>query len=375
MAGIYLHIPYCKQACHYCDFHFSTVLNSREDMVGSMLQEIEQRADELKGQTVTTIYFGGGTPSILSTQHLDELLVKMRRSFTLAEAVEVTLEANPDDLNSTQLNDWKDIGINRLSIGLQSFHDSDLKWMNRAHNQVEALNAVWAARDAGFHNLTIDLIYGLPTWKGNEWEQNLLELGKLDVPHFSAYILTVEDKTALGASVAKGKEKIVSDVRIEQQYEQLTAFAKANGYNHYEVSNFSKPGHSSQHNSNYWNRVAYIGIGPGAHSFDGSKRAWNIANNPRYIKAIKDGSPFSEEENLSRFDQYNEYIMTRLRTASGIDLVGCKSLFGLRPDEVEPLLWKDLVKEGKLEMVNDRYRVTEKAWLVSDRIASDLFAI
>lgn len=344
-------------------------------MVGSMLQEIEQRADELKGQTVTTIYFGGGTPSILSTQHLDELLVKMRRSFTLAEAVEVTLEANPDDLNSTQLNDWKDIGINRLSIGLQSFHDSDLKWMNRAHNQAEALNAVWAARDAGFHNLTIDLIYGLPTWKGNEWEQNLVELGKLDVPHFSAYILTVEDKTALGASVAKGKEKIVSDVRIEQQYEQLTAFAKANGYNHYEVSNFSKPGHSSQHNSNYWNRVAYIGIGPGAHSFDGSKRAWNIANNPRYIKAIKDGSPFSEEENLSRFDQYNEYIMTRLRTASGIDLVGCKSLFGLRPDEVEPLLWKDLVKEGKLELVNDRYRVTEKAWLVSDRIASDLFAI
>ncbi len=375
MAGIYFHIPYCKQACHYCDFHFSTVLNTREEMVEAMLREVESRSSELASAEIQSVYFGGGTPSILSVQQIDALLSKVRSSFALAEGAEITLEANPDDLSPTALQDWKDIGINRLSIGLQSFHNEDLTWMNRAHNSEEALNAVWEAREVGFENLTVDLIYGLPTWKGDEWQQNLEELKKLNVPHFSAYILTVEEKTALGVNVSKGLERVASDQQIEEEYLQLTNFAKEQGYEHYEVSNFALAGNRSRHNGNYWKGAPYLGIGPGAHSFDGKQRRWNVSNNNIYIKSLKSDASYFETEDLSRFDQYNEHIMTRLRTAEGIDLEECKSLYGLRPDEVEPLFWNDLIEEGKLIGINGRFRVTEAAWLVSDRIASDLFAI
>lgn len=375
MAGIYFHIPYCKQACHYCDFHFSTVLNTRDEMVEAMLREVENRASELASKEVESIYFGGGTPSILSVQQIDALLSKVHSSFTVAEGAEITLEANPDDLSPTALQDWKDIGINRLSIGLQSFHNEDLTWMNRAHNSEEALNAVWEAREVGFENLTVDLIYGLPTWKGDEWQQNLEELKKLNVPHFSAYILTVEEKTALGVMVSKGLERVATDDQIETEYQQLTTFAKEQGYEHYEVSNFALPGNRSRHNGNYWKGAPYLGIGPGAHSFDGKQRRWNVSNNNIYIKSLKSDASYFETEDLSRFDQYNEHIMTQLRTAEGIDLDECKSIYGLRPDEVEPLFWFDLIEEGKLIGINGRFRVTEAAWLVSDRIASDLFAI
>jgi len=375
VSGIYFHIPYCKKACHYCDFHFSTVLNTREEMVAAMLSELELRKAELALTTVESIYFGGGTPSILSTKHIAELLSTVRSEFTVSDQAEITLEANPDDLTKTALQDWKDIGINRLSIGLQSFHDADLTWMNRAHNSQEALNAVWEAREIGFQNLTVDLIYGLPNWVADEWAQNLAELKKLNVPHFSAYILTVEEKTALGVKVNKGLERVATDVQIEGEYSQLTAFAKEQGYQHYEVSNFALPGERSRHNGNYWKGAAYLGIGPGAHSFDGKTRRWNVSNNNRYINALKSDASYFETELLSRYDQYNEHIMTRLRTAEGIDLAESKSLYGLRPDQVEPLFWNDLVKEGSVIEINGRFRVTENAWLVSDRIASDLFAI
>ncbi len=386
MSGIYFHIPYCKQACHYCDFHFSTVLSTRDELLKAMRAELFSRSpdnnrDARMDGPLQSIYFGGGTPSILTLDELQALLDDTHRHFSVTEDAEITLEANPDDLHDAdKLRAWRDMGINRLSIGLQSFHDADLQWMNRAHNRNEALAAVQRAQDAGFEALTVDLIYGLPNWSDDEWEQNLRELEKLQVPHFSAYILTVEDKTALGHQVKTGKQRMTDDSAIEQQYALLCDWAKAQGYDHYEVSNFARVGKRAVHNSAYWTGAPYLGIGPGAHSYSAAQRRWNVASNTRYIRASRLLSGQREEsyfetEELTLKDRYNEYLMTGLRTARGISLEEAEERFGMRPDRAEPETWQHLINSGQLSEVKGRYRIPEPHWLMGDGISSGLFVV
>lgn len=381
MGSIYFHIPYCKQACHYCDFHFSTVLSTRDELLKAMRNELFSRSpdsnrDAWMDGPLQSIYFGGGTPSILTVDELRSLLNDTRQHFSVAPEAEITIEANPDDLHDAdKLRAWREMGINRLSIGLQSFHDDDLLWMNRAHNQTEAFAAVQRAQDAGFEALTADLIYGLPNWTGGEWEHNLRELEKLHVPHFSAYILTVEDKTALGHQVRTGKQRMTDDSAIEQQYALLCDWAQSNGYDHYEVSNFARAGKRAVHNSAYWTGASYLGIGPGAHSFSAAQRRWNVASNTHYIRAFQREEPYFETEELTLKDRYNEYLMTGLRTAHGISLHEAERLYHLRPDHEESELWHALQENGELIQVGDRYRIPEPNWLLGDRISSELFAV
>lgn len=377
MSGIYFHIPYCKQACHYCDFHFSTVLSTRDDLLKAMRAELSLRKNARMEGQLQSIYFGGGTPSILSVDELKSLLDDTYEHFSVAPDAEITLEANPDDLhNADKLRAWRDMGINRLSIGLQSFHDADLKWMNRAHNAGEALAAVERARAAGFDRLTLDLIYGLPHWHADEWAQNLDTLFSLGVDHFSAYILTVEDNTALGKNVARGKQRVTDDNAIEAQYQLLCERAKAAGYSHYEVSNFGLPGRMAAHNSAYWRGEHYLGIGPGAHSFDGQTRRWNIASNPRYLKLVGSSELWYETEQLTPIDRHNERLLTRLRTSRGIDLadfIECGSP-AEHPETAE--VWKHLLDRGDLVLTDSgRYRIPEHRWLVADGVAGDLFVL
>lgn len=373
MTGVYLHIPYCRQACHYCDFHFSTVLRTKDQMVNAMVFEIEQRIPEIG--IVHSIYFGGGTPSILEPSEIARLLNAIYKKSSVASNAEITLEANPDDLTPERLSAWKSMGINRLSIGVQSFHNHDLRWMNRAHNAEEALSALDKARHAGFETLTIDLIYGLPTWQHNEWEENLAQLFDLKPTHFSAYILTIEEKTVLGKMARKNKLAPVEDETIAVQYAQLTNAASNAGYEHYEVSNFALPHHRAAHNSAYWAGTPYVGIGPGAHSFRENTRRWNLSSNPAYLKALLSGSRYWEEEELSTTDHYNEHLMTSLRTSRGLSLSETSALYGMRPDTLEPQEWTRLIHEGLLIEVEGRFIVPEHHWLWADRIASDLFAV
>lgn len=371
MAGIYLHIPYCKQACNYCDFHFSTSLGSMSSMRDAMCNEILLRSQSLTWKTkeYTSIYFGGGTPSILPLADLAKLLSDLKNRFNISPAAEITLEANPDDINPEKLGAWLELGITRLSVGLQSFHASDLQWMNRAHGADEAAGVVSMIRSAGFNNFSIDLIYGLPTWSGAEWSENINHLISLDVPHVSCYILTVEPKTALGHQVKKGVVSMLDD-KIPGQYALLCESLQQAGYDHYEVSNFAKPGFYSQHNGSYWWGQPYMGIGPGAHGFDGATRYWNAASNMAYIHAagVKE-----EVEELTQHDKYNELIMTRLRTAEGLNLRDCQNLFGKVPADVDPLAWKKYLASGELVVLGDNVRIAETSWLIGDRIASDFF--
>lgn len=375
MAGIYVHIPYCKQACTYCDFHFSTVLSTRDDLLRAMVLELSGRQAEIK-EEISSIYFGGGTPSLLSPDELAHLLAEIHRHFKVAPNAEVTLEANPDDLEVFKLNAWMRLGVNRISIGIQSFIDEDLVWMNRAHNADEALLAVERAREAGFENLTVDLIYGLPNWKGDEWEANLERLFNLRVPHFSAYILTVEDRTVLGKNVARGKQRLADESAIEDQYKALCLAASTAGYDHYEVSNFALPNARARHNAAYWAGNPYLGIGPGAHSFDGRVRRWNHSSNHGYIKAIGQNQGFWESETLSAVDRHNEQLLTGLRTSRGIDLGDFSP--GLSPAEHPETSedWSARLAQGDLMPTPDgRYRIPEARWLLADNIAGGLFLV
>lgn len=371
MAGIYLHIPYCKQACNYCDFHFSTSLGSMTSMRDAMCNELNVRSQSPAWSTkeYTSIYFGGGTPSILPIDDLESLLSAIKSKFKISPAAEITLEANPDDLTTEKLDAWIRLGINRLSVGLQSFHAGDLHWMNRAHGADEAKRAVSAIRSAGFTNFSIDLIYGLPTWTGNEWQENIDRLISLNVPHVSCYILTVEPKTALGHQVKKGAVLMLDD-KIPEQYQRLCESLQRAGYDHYEVSNFAKPGCGSRHNASYWSGQPYLGIGPGAHGFDGNARYWNVASNMAYIHAA---GVKQEVEELTDKDKYNELVMTRLRTAEGLNLHTCKTLFGLEPSDIDSHAWKKYISERSLIVAGDSVRIAESSWLIGDRIASDFF--
>ena len=318
--GIYLHIPFCKKACHYCDFHFSTSRDLMDEMVNAISKEIILRKDYLSGEKVETIYFGGGTPSLLNKNQLELLLNTIRENFTVDENAEITLEANPDDLSAENLRMFKSAGVNRLSIGIQSFRDGDLTLMNRAHNSSQALQCVSEAKAAGFNNITIDLIYGLPGLSEDDWRKNMQTAFELDVDHLSCYSLTVEPKTALATMIKQHKVKDVDDGAASLHFKMLMKEAALHGYEHYEISNFARNGKYSRHNTSYWQRKKYLGAGPSAHSYDGDSRQWNVYNNNVYIRSIADNKVPFEREELSVKDKFNEYILTTLRTKWGIDI-------------------------------------------------------
>ena len=374
MAGIYIHIPFCKQACTYCDFHFSTTFASyRKRLIEAMQRELQLRSTYLPKEVMTTIYFGGGTPSLLTEEELNALLTTVKKHYTL-DLKEVTLEANPDDITPEKLLIWKNAGIDRLSIGVQSFMEEDLKWMKRAHNAQEAHKALRSAKDAQF-KITLDLIYGLPNRSLAEWNQNITTALSYTPEHISAYCLTVEDKTALAHLVKTKKIPLVSDDEQAKQFEQLIQRLAENGYEQYEISNFAKDGAYAIHNSNYWLGTPYLGIGPSAHSYDGRNRSWNIANNQRYIQCIETNEQVDELEELTPKDQFNEYLLTRLRTKWGISLEDLNKLNEIT-EEFKTTL-DEYCNSGAITLNHETttYCLTPKGKLLADKIAGELFVV
>lgn len=374
MAGIYIHIPFCKQACHYCDFHFSTSMKKSSEMVAALANEICLRKDELDGETVETIYFGGGTPSVLSTAEIGFLIDTVYRNFTMSGHPEITLEANPDDLSPQRIIELAGTRINRLSIGIQSFFDDDLKLMNRAHNAAEAEKSLAEAAQH-FENISIDLIYGIPGMTNEKWQQNIETALSFGIPHISSYALTVEDKTALRKMISAGQIAAPEDDVASEHFRILVGLLEATGFVHYELSNFGKPGFFSQNNSAYWLGKKYLGIGPSAHSYNGISRSWNVANNSLYLKSIGEGKLPSETETLSKADRYNEYVMTGLRTVWGVSLARIEKEFGDGFLEYLESQSEVFLQEGLLIVENGVLKTTPKGKFLADGIASDLFLV
>lgn len=373
---IYIHIPFCKQKCSYCNFHFSTSLNFKDEMISAMKTEIRLRKNELENKSLQSLYFGGGTPSILSADEITSMIDEVLKYFSFDRDIEVTLEANPDDLDKNFLQQLSKSPVNRLSIGTQSFFNEDLKLMNRAHNASEAEGSIKRAQDFGFENLSIDLIYGSPTSNLEIWKENLNKTIALEVPHISSYALTVEPKTALESWIAKGKVASPREEEQNKEFYYLSDFLKDNGFDHYEVSNFAKPGFYSRHNSAYWKYKEYLGIGPSAHSYNGfDVRSWNVANNQQYIKKLHTGILAKEEEILSQNDQFNEMIMIGLRTIWGVDIESLKSKFDVRTYEHFQHEIQTKIEEGILVIENNHLKIPEKHWFMADGIASDLFLV
>jgi len=369
MAGIYIHIPFCKQACHYCNFHFSTNLRNQGAVVEAMLKELELQADYLEGAPLDSIYLGGGTPSLLRSEELAVLFQQISALHEVQPDAEITLEANPDDLTEEKLAQLRDTPINRLSIGIQSFSDVDLQFMNRAHNATEAARCIDLARRYGFSNLTVDLIYGTPTMDDAQWVANIEQALSFEVPHLSCYCLTVEPRTALDHFVKTGKARPVDDVQAERQFSVLMDRLEAAGYEHYEISNFARPGWEARHNTAYWMGHSYLGIGPGAHSYHGQRRQWNVANNVQYLKAIQEEQIPFEYEVLTADQQYNEYILTRLRTVWGVVLEDIPEVY--RSHFLQQM--QDSLDQGLVQHRAGRYQLTRSGKLLADRIAMELF--
>jgi oxygen-independent coproporphyrinogen-3 oxidase len=373
MAGIYIHIPFCKQACHYCDFHFSTSLKYKNEMLEAIRQEIKLQKQFLGGETIETIYFGGGTPSLLAADEVNRIIDTIGESFNLSPQNEITLEANPDDLTFKKIRELKGTPVNRFSMGIQSFYDEDLKWMNRAHNANEAEFSVKALQDAAFESITIDLIYGYPLLSDEKWKSNIKTTIDLEIPHLSCYSMTVEPQTALASFINKGKQKAMDETQSASQFIYLMEELTANGFEHYEISNFAKPRRHSKHNTNYWKGVKYLGIGPSAHSFDGQNRQWNVANNSHYLSALAKKEIPAEKEILSSKDKLNEYIMTSLRTKWGMSLQYIAERFGIElasrvKEEAALFFEKEWLKTNE----NTIY-LTASGKLYADHIASELF--
>lgn len=374
MAGIYLHIPFCKQACYYCDFHFSTSLKKKEELVSCLLKELELRKQELQNEEIETIYLGGGTPSLLSIEELQLLIDTIYQNYTVSENPEITLEANPDDLSEEKIIELSKTPVNRLSIGIQSFFEEDLQLMNRAHNAQEAKKCLSAATGS-FDNITIDLIYGVPNMSNERWRENLQIAFDFGINHISSYALTVEPKTALDSFIKQGKYPDVDETVAKEHFDILVVETAKNGFVHYEISNFGKPNYFSKHNTSYWLGKKYIGIGPSAHSFNKTHRSWNVANNTKYVKAIQEGKLPLEEEKLTKKDQFNEYLMTGLRTIWGVSLEKIEEDFG---EEFRKNLLKNaekFIQQGLLVITNEVLKTTEKGKFLADGLASELFII
>ncbi|MCW3076305.1 MAG: coproporphyrinogen oxidase [Bacteroidetes bacterium] len=371
MSGIYLHIPFCKQACNYCDFHFSTRLNNKGDVVNSILKEIEVRKEYLIDKNLKSIYFGGGTPSLLTNTELAMIMERLRAGFSFNKDIEITLEANPDDINKIKLEEWGREGINRLSIGLQSFNEEELKWMNRAHSAVESVNSVKMAQDKGFENISIDLIYGSKFQTLLSWEKTLLQALDLSTRHISSYNLTIENKTVLGTKLSKGNEPAVNDELSSSQFLLMLEMLADNEFIQYEISNFGKKNYFAVHNTNYWLGEHYLGLGPSAHSFNGNSRQWNIKNNSLYSERLKTGKAFFEVESLSLKEKYNEYVLTRLRTIWGCDSKEIEAQFGF---SVADHFKKLIRKKNNFIIENSGVFTLNKAGkLQADGIAAYLF--
>ncbi len=373
MAGIYIHIPFFTKACHYCDFHFSTSLKNKTELVQSILKEVTIRKDYLGDEPIETIYFGGGTPGLLSVTELSSLLKKINETHYIKKDAEITLEVNPENISSNYVKEIKEIGVNRLSIGVQSFFDEHLKWMNRSHSAKEAFSSIKIVQDGGIENITIDLIYGFSSLSFSQWQDNLDKAMALNLPHFSAYCLTVEPKTVLAKLVSSNASLIPDDETSLSQFDLMVEVAKQNKFIHYEISNFGKEGGFSKHNSSYWKGAKYLGLGPSAHSFDGISRQWNIKNNSLYIKHVSSNEPFFEKEILTLKNRYNEYVLTSLRTIWGTSMQKIKSDFPMFYNhfitQSESLLNRKLIiKDDQLLYLN------EKAKFMADNIALELFA-
>ena len=373
MAGLYLHIPFCKQKCHYCDFHFSVSRRQMPEMIQAMKKELAFRNDELS-EGVETIYFGGGTPSLLQERDFQELFEVIYKYYRVGDHPEITVEANPDDLDIAKIKLLQDLSFNRLSIGIQSFHDSELQMMNRVHTAKEAEYAVLRAQDAGFQNMTIDLIYGMPESNDSKWYYNLDKFRQLQIPHLSSYALTVESKTVLEHLIKTKKMTPVDEQMAYQQFHSMRIFMLQNGYEHYELSNYALPGYQSRHNVSYWQEKPYLGIGPSAHSFQGTSRSWNVSNNAQYIKHLEKGELALEHEQLSQTDRYNEYIMTGLRTKWGVNLFKIESDFGMDFKKYfENGVLKYLENKQLLRISSNEIIVNPEFYFSIDGIVADLF--
>ena len=374
LSGIYLHIPFCKQACYYCDFHFSTNLKPLDQLIQSMEKELSLKCDFFQ-EPVKSIYFGGGTPSLLSPKKIEGLLNQISKNFTLTDEMEVTMEANPDDIDEDKLRTLHSIGINRLSIGIQTFNDEKLAFIHRAHNGPQAFKSLEMIRSSGFENITADLIYGIPPHNMDLLEKDLETLLSFDLPHLSVYGLTIEEETPFGKWFKQGKLEPVSDDQQLMEYKAVIDSLINHGYEHYEVSNFAKPDRYAVHNTAYWKGGKYLGVGPGAHSFDGDSRSFNVRNNHEYISLIKQDRPVHTTEQLTKADRINEYIMTRLRTIWGIHLEEFENKFNRSFLDIDQNFTQSLVRNGQAKLEKNQYYLTRKGWFVADEICARLFIV
>jgi oxygen-independent coproporphyrinogen-3 oxidase len=375
MAGIYIHIPFCKQACNYCDFHFSTSLQHVDEMTDAICKEILLKKSRISDQQIGSIYFGGGTPSLLPEKSLAKIFDTLTSSFSIAADAEITIETNPDDLDAKKIAQLRQLPVNRFSIGVQSFFNDDLVWMNRAHTSNEAETCIKRSQDAGFENLSIDLIYGFPLLTDEKWLSNINKAISLQTPHISAYSLTVEPKTALAAAIKKGKQIPVNDEQSAAQFISLTEKLAIAGFDHYEISNYSLPGRHAVHNTNYWRGIPYLGIGPSAHGFNGNIRYLNIANNTKYMQQLALDKLAETIEELDIYDRFNEYVMTSLRTMWGTDLQKIGDEYGKifledTMKNIVPFIQRDWLKNE-----NNKLILTPDGKLFADYIASELFLL
>ena len=373
MAGIYIHIPFCKQACYYCDFHFSTNTKLKSEFIKSLLTEIELQKDYLIGEKISSIYLGGGTPSLLSPKETNQILEFISQHHRLENNCEITLEANPDDLNFVKLQDLKSVGINRLSIGIQSFNEEHLKFMNRAHNAKEAHEVIQNSRKAGFNNISLDLIYAVPSQNHQTWEQDIKQVLEYKPEHISAYCLTIEEKTVFGKWKKQNKLKEADEDFASEQFEILLEATHKYDYEQYEISNFAKKGFESHHNSNYWKQVKYLGLGPSAHSYDGKTRQFNISNNKKYIESVNHEKVPFEKIILDTDEQINEYILTSLRTSWGTNLSYLKEKYDCELESEKESQLDFFTENGFIERVENHLILTKSGKLLADKIASDLF--
>jgi oxygen-independent coproporphyrinogen III oxidase len=372
MSGIYIHIPFCSKACHYCNFHFSTSLQYKDDMILAILKEIDARHSYLDDKKIKSIYFGGGTPTLLTGNELNLITEKLAKYFDFSELEECTIEANPDDLKLEYIYSLKNTIINRLSIGVQSFHESELKWMNRSHNVSQSDGSIKMAQDNGFENISIDLIYGVPDSTEASWNYNLEKLKEFDINHLSSYCLTVEPKTPLAKKIVRKELKSPDEEMATKQFEILVKSSKEMGYEHYEISNFAKNGAFALHNTSYWKSIPYLGLGPSAHSYDGDNRQWNIANNGKYMTGLNENKEYFEKEILTESEKYNEMVLTRLRTMWGIQLkdlskfeINIQNHFKLN---IQRMVEKELVSENE-----SIFSLTNAGKKFADMVAMELF--
>ncbi|MBN1182148.1 MAG: radical SAM family heme chaperone HemW [Bacteroidales bacterium] len=375
MAGIYVHIPFCKSRCYYCDFYSCTALGMKKEMVQAICMELEQRKDYLSGETIETIYFGGGTPSLLTIDEVDKLLSDITKHFTLVSDIEITLEANPDDLNLEYLKQLKKLGINRLSIGTQSFDDTELKFLNRRHSAIQAIKSIEDSQKAGFDNISIDLIYAIPESPVEKWQKSLEQALQLSIQHLSAYLLTLEIKSVLSQIIRANNIEEIADDECYKQFEMLTEAAERSGFIHYEISNFGREGYFSKHNTSYWKNIKYLGVGPSAHSYDLQSRQWNYSDNKEYMKKVKKGDKYYSTEILDIPEKYNDYILTGLRTMWGVDREYIKKNFG---EEIEQQFMEEVKKnedEGYIEKFRQNYRIAKKAKFITDAIVEGFMII